>query len=61
MMSETSYMKDTKKFWQACDKSRSALDKKRANASFTSKVKIVEKLRSDAAFLKSGKIVSPKP
>ena len=60
MMKETYYMKDTKRFWQAREKSRSALDKKRANTSFTSKVKIAAKLRSDAAFLKSGRVVTPK-
>jgi hypothetical protein len=61
MMKNTAYTKDTKRFWQAREKARSALDKKRANASFSSKVKIAAKLRSDAAFLKSGKIVTSKP
>lgn len=60
-MSNTNYMKDTRKFWQAREKARVTLDAKRANVSYAEKAKIAEKLRSDARFLKSGKIVSPKP
>ena len=59
-MTKTTYTKNTREFWQACEKARSALDKERANASFAEKVKVSEKLRSDAAFLKSGRIVSSK-
>jgi hypothetical protein len=61
MMNKRAYIKDTTKFWQAREQARSALDKKRANVSFAKKVEIAEKLRSDAAFLKSGKIVKSKP
>ncbi len=53
-MSKVHYMKDTKEFWQARNKSRAALDKKRATASFPQKAKIAEKLCSDAKLLKSG-------
>ena len=60
-MNKTSYTKDTKKFWQAREQARSALDKKRANVSFAKKVEVAKKLRADAAFLKSGRIVTPKP
>lgn len=59
-MTETNYVKNTRKFWQAREKARSALDRKRANASFDEKVKVSEKLHSDATFLKSGRIVSSK-
>ena len=59
-MTKTNYMKDTRKFWQIREKGRSALNKKRANVSFAEKVKIAEKLRSDADFLRSGQIVSSK-
>ena len=54
-------MRDTKAFWKERDEARSALDKKRANVSYPEKVKIARKLRSDADFLKSGRIVSSKP
>lgn len=60
-MSNANYMKDTRKFWQAREKARVTLDTKRANVSYAEKAEIAEKLRSDARFLKSGKIVSPKP
>ena len=60
-MAKIHYMKDTKAFWQEREKSRSALDKKRRNMSFSKKVKYLEKLRSDLDFLKSGRLVSPKP
>jgi hypothetical protein len=53
-------MKDTKGFWQTREKARSALDKKRASVSLAEKAKIVEKLRADATFLKSGRVVSSK-
>jgi len=59
-MSSSHYMKDTKKFWQTRNKSRTALDKKRVSASFSQKAKIAEKIRSDAKLLKSGVTVSPK-
>lgn len=54
------YMKNTKKFWQASEKARSALDKKRANVSLAEKEKVLENLRADANFLKSGRMVSSK-
>jgi len=60
-MTNTPYMKDTKKFWQAREQSRSTLDKKRSSASLSEKMGISEKLRSDASFLKSGRIVSSQP
>ncbi len=60
-MTKITYLKNTKEFWQAREKARSALDKKRANASFAEKVKVSETLRSDAIFLKSNRIVSSKP
>ena len=59
-MSKVYYIKDTKKFWQARDKTRSIIDGKRASSSYTDKVKFAEKLRLDAKFLKSGVIVSSK-
>ena len=59
-MTRISYIRDTKKFWQAREKARTALDKKRANASYAIKVQTAEKLSSDADFLKSGRIVSSK-
>ena len=60
-MPKTRYMKDTRKFWQAREEARSALDKERANAPYTTKVKTAQKLRSDADFLKSGRVGSSKP
>lgn len=57
-MSKSHYMKDTKKFWRARNEARVALDKKRAQAPFSEKVKLAEKLRADAEFLKSGVPVS---
>lgn len=60
-MTKISYMRDIEEFWKERDKARSALDKKRANVSYPEKVKIARKLRSDADFLKSGRIVSSKP
>ena len=59
-MTNTPYMKDTKKFWQAREQSRSVLDRKRSNASLSEKITISEKLRSDASFLKSGRMASSK-
>ena len=59
-MAKITYLKNIKEFWQAREKARSALDKKRANASFAEKVKVSETLRSDATFLKSNRIVSSK-
>jgi len=56
-MTNTNYMKDTKKFWQTREKARSALDKKRASVPLTEKVKSLESLQSDASFLKSGRRV----
>lgn len=51
-----SYIKDTKRFWQERKSARAALDKKRSSQ----KTREVDRLRSDALFLKSGKIVSTK-
>lgn len=59
-MTNTSYMKDTKKFWQTRKKARSALDKKRASVSLAEKERVLENLRADASFLKSGRMVSAK-
>ena len=59
-MTRIRYMKDTRPFWQEREKARAALDKKRANVPYTEKVKVAEKLHSDADFLKSGRIVSPR-
>lgn len=53
------FMKDTKEFWQTRREARATLDKKRANASFSEKVEVAEKLDADASFLKSGQVVSP--
>ncbi len=64
-MKNISYMKDTKKFWQERRKARQELDVKRAGVSFSEKVAISERLRSDAAYLKSGRVAhskaTPKP
>lgn len=60
-MTKTTYMKNTRKLWQTREKARSVLDRKRANASPAEKIKVTEKLRADAAFLKSGRTVSSKP
>lgn len=64
-MKNINYMKDTKKFWQERRKARQALDVKRAGVSYSEKVAISERLRSDAVFLKSGRVVhskaTPKP
>ena len=60
-MTRIPYMKDTKAFWREREKARSALEKKRMNVPYAEKVKAVEKLRSDADFLKSGRLVSSKP
>ena len=59
-MTRTSYMRDARKFWQARDEARSTLDHKRVTVSYPEKVKVAEKLRSDADFLKSGRIISSK-
>lgn len=58
-MTTINYMKDTKKFWKAREKARASLDKRRASASYSEKVKSATKLRLDADYLKSGKVVSP--
>lgn len=57
-MTKVNYIRDTKKFWQARERARTALDKKRADNPYTVKTEIAQKLRADAAFLKSGRIVS---
>ena len=59
-MTKIPYIKDTKRFWQERESARIALDKKRANVPYAQKVKTAEKLRSDAHFLKSGRVVSAK-
>lgn len=59
-MSNVNYLKDTKKFWQTREKARRNLDTKRASVSFSKKATIAGKLRSDARFLKSGRIISSK-
>jgi len=50
---------DVDRFWEERNKSREALDKERASASFAEKIKITEQLRKDALFLKTGKVVGP--
>jgi len=59
-MSSTSYTKDTERFWRAREKARHAFDEQRANVPYPEKVEIAHKLRSDAAFLKTGRVVSSK-
>ncbi len=54
-------MKDTKKFWPERESARTILDTKRSSVPYPQKVRVAEKLRSDAHFLKSGKIISTKP
>jgi hypothetical protein len=56
-MNKRRYLKDTKAFWKEREKSRAALDAKRSAASASQKMKTAEKLRTDAIFLKHGKIV----
>ncbi len=64
-MKNVDYMKDTKRFWQERRKARQELDVKRAGVSYSEKVAVSERLRADAAFLKSGRVVhskaAPKP
>lgn len=57
-MTNKPYMRDTKKFWQVRKGARASLDQKRANATYSEKLEIVGKLRSDAALLKSGRIIT---
>ena len=59
-MTKNNYLKDTKGFWQIREKARKNLDIKRAGASYSEKVAIASKLRSDARFLKNGRIISSK-
>ena len=59
-MTKVNYLKDTKRFWQTREKARKNLDTKRTSASYSEKVTIADKLRSDARFLKSGRIISSK-
>ncbi len=59
-MKNINYMKDTKRFWQERRKARQKLDAQRAGASYREKVAISERLRSDAVFLKSGRVVHSK-
>ena len=60
MMSDTTYMKDTKGFWQGRNEARAKLDAARSQASRAEKNAVKRKLRADVAFLKTGKIVAPK-
>lgn len=60
-MTKVNYLKDTKRFWQTREKARRNLDAKRASVSYSEKVTTASKLRSDARFLKSGRIISSKP
>jgi hypothetical protein len=55
-----SYLKDTKKYWQAREQARIALDSKRAKASPMTKARVAEHLASDIRFLKTGRVVSTK-
>jgi len=59
-MTSANYTKDTTKFWQKREKARNNLDSKRASVSYSEKVSIAGRLQSDAKFLKTGHIVSPK-
>ena len=56
-MTNTHYEKDTKALWQARKQARANLDRNRTNATIAQKIKVSEKLNSDMAFLKSGRIV----
>ena len=60
-MTKDNYLKDTKGFWRTREKARKNLDAKRASTSYSKKVAIAGKLRSDARFLKGGRIISSKP
>ena len=60
-MRKKHYMKDTEQFWANRTKARIALDIERANAPVSEKLKIAEKLRRDALFLKTGRWALPKP
>jgi len=59
-MTNGNYIQDTRKFWEERRKARKNLDRKRADASYSEKVTIAEKLRSDMVFLKSGRIINSK-
>ena len=59
-MNNIHYIRDTKKFWQIREHSRIALDKRRANAPLSEKTRVSERLLSDARFMKTGRIISPK-
>ena len=59
-MTNINYIKDTKKFWQTREKARRNLDAKRASVSYSEKIIIADKLRSDARLLKNGRITSSK-
>ena len=59
-MKQVNYIKDTKRFWQERKNARASLDIKQGSASPTQKAVIAEKLRSDARFLKSVKVISVK-
>lgn len=48
--------KSIEQFWAERTKARIALDKKRANASYPEKIRIMELLRKDALLLKTGRI-----
>ena len=59
-MTKISYLGDTKEFWQNRERARKNLDAKRANVSYSKKMAIVDKLNTDAKFLKSGRTIPPK-
>ena len=59
-MKNVNYMKDTRRFWQERRKASQELDVKRAGVSFNEKVAISERLRSDAVFMKNGRVARSK-
>lgn len=59
-MNNIHYIRDIKKFWQIRKHSRIALDERRANAPLSEKRRVSERILSDARFMKTGRIISPK-
>ncbi len=59
-MTKINYLADTKEFWQNRERARKNLDAKRANVSYSKKMATVDKLNTDAKFLKSGRTIPSK-
>lgn len=53
-------LKITERFWKEHTKARAALDQERADAPVSKKIEIAERLRRDALFLKTGKLIPSK-